>query len=368
MESIHSDLVKIREKSGLSVSDISKKTRIPEQVIKDIEKGSIFDKAQHQKTYIRSFVRSYAKTIGVKDDDVIRSLDAYERGNYSGFLYKKYLHVPGSGPVETLEGEISDTEIDEYNSDDGESSILKPGPTSTIGAEEFSRPDPSRSYNKTTPPPPQLDTIDWAFVGSKLGNINSNVIMYVMVILLVGAVILGSVYLYMYFSNLSGSDESATTITETIPSQPEVQSTVVDTTALNELIGSAAVSTPPGVRPIPVLPDTLYVVIHASSDKLEPVRILSDLSVRRSPYWIEQTEAMRFEFLSQIEIQGQLERMALYINGHLIPDLESLDLGNRTVIITREFLASNPDWFTSQPPPLPGGMREPSIIRDRPVF
>lgn len=363
MESIHSDLVKIREKSGLSISDIAKKTRIPEQVIKDIEKGSIFDKAQHQKTYIRSFVRAYAKSIGVKDDDVIRSLDAYEQGNYTGFLYKKYLHVTGTETEEPVDGEKLESHFEE-GYEEGESSMIKPGPTSTIGAEEFSRPDPSRAYNKTTPPPPQLDNIDWALVGTKLGNINSNVIIYMMAILLVGVVITGGVYLYSY---VSGSDVSSSVSTAT-SNRSSSQTVAIDTTSIAELLGSGSVSSPPGVRPIPVLPDTLFVVIHASNDKLEPVRIMSDLIVRRSPYWIEHTEAMRFEFLSKIEIQGQLERMAMYINGHVIPDIESLDTGNRTVIISREFLASNPDWFTSEPPPLPSGMREPSIIRDRPVF
>jgi hypothetical protein len=365
MKSIHTDLVKIREKSGLSVDDIAKKTRIPVQVIKDIEKGSIFDKAQHQKTYIRSFVRSYAKAIGVKDDDVIRSLDAYEQGNYTGFLYKKYLHVPGSQQDQTSEGDEQTSEMDDITDDGSESSILRPGPTSTIGAEEFSRPDPSRSYNKTTPPPPQLDTIDWAFVGTKLGNINSNVIMYLMAIILVGSVIIGGFYLYTYISGFGGLDESQS---EVVKSPSQGQSATVDAASVSSLMDVANASAPPGVRPVPVLPDTLYVVIHASLDKLEPVRVLSDLSVRRSPYWIEHTEAMRFEFLSRIEIQGQIERMALYINGHLIPDIQSLDSGNRMLIISREFLAENPEWFTSEPPPLPEGMNEPSVIRDRPVF
>jgi transcriptional regulator with XRE-family HTH domain len=362
MESIHSDLVKIRKKSGLSITDIAKKTRLPEQVIEDIEKGSIFDKAQHQKTYIRSFVRAYAKSIGVKDDDAIRSLDAYELGTYTGFLYKKYLHVANAETEEKLDGEPNESQIEE-GYEDGESSILKPGPTSTIGTEEFSRPDPSRAYNKTTPPPPQLDNIDWALVGTKLGNINSNVIMYLMAILLVGVVIIGGVYLY---NDIIGTKETSSVATAT--TLPSSNAVAVDSTSIAELMGSGSVSAPPGIRPVPALPDTLYIVIHASIDKLEPVRILSDLSVRRSPYWIEHTEAMRFEFLSEIEIQGQIERMAFYINGHIIPDIESLDIGNRTVIISREFLASNPDWFTSEPPPLPNGMLEPSIIRDRPVF
>lgn len=373
MESIHSDLVKIREKSGLTISDISRKTRIPEHLIKDIEKGTIFENAEKQKTYLRSFVRAYAKTIGIKDDDIIRSLDAYEQGSYAGFLYKKYLHVPGSEPTEGIEGdEQADTTEDDGDFNDSESSTLKPGPTSTIGAEEFSRPDPSRHYNKTTPPPPKIDSVDWAFVGTRLGNINSNVILYLMIILIAGALIIGGFYAFDYYMSEqeAGSDESPSTQVTTPGS---TTTAAADTVAVPGFITDASedtseISPPPGIRPIPVLPDTLYIVVHAATDKLEPVRILSDVSARRSPYWIEINEAMRFEFLSEIEIQGQLERMALYINGHLIPDIESLDTGDRTVVITRDFLARNPDWFRNPPPPLPANMREPSIIRDRPVF
>ena len=162
MAALHTDLLAIREKSGLTVSDINQKTKTPESVIHEIEKGSIFDKAEKQKTYIRSFIRTYAKAIGIKDEDMIRALDAQESGNYAGGLRKKYL-------PETLDvnPDLEDPDeiippTNDVAKDDEDFGLVKPGPTSTIGSDEYSSTDPSRQHNRVTPPTPKLESVDWA--------------------------------------------------------------------------------------------------------------------------------------------------------------------------------------------------------------
>ena len=68
----------------------------------------------------------------------------------------------------------------------------------------------------------------------------------------------------------------------------------------------------------PVLQDTLYLTIYAANERLDPVRVWSDLKPRIDPYWIEQGTALNFEFSDTIRIRGQYARMLLFLNGHLI--------------------------------------------------
>src|SRR5690606_33461000 len=104
------------------------------------------------------------------------------------------------------------------------------------------------------------------------------------------------------------------------------------------------------------LPDTLLVIVHAANDKLEPIRVTSDVNNNRSPYWIEYNEAMRFDFFNQIDIQGQLDRMAIFVNGHLIEEIDSIRTGDRNIVLTRDFLSRRPFIFSDESPVLPEGV------------
>lgn len=371
MELLHSDLLRVREKSGLTIPEISKKTRTPESVILEIEKGSIFEKTDKQKTYIRSFVRSYAKAIGIKEEDIIRALDAFEAGTYAGGIRKKYLPETISTPEPSEDGDSDQTSAEsaatspaDVASDDEDTGIIKPGPTSTIGHDEFTRPDPSRSHNRSTPPPPKIDTVDWAKYASGLYHYNSNLVLYIVVILLIVALGAGGYYGVMYFMN--NQDEPTAprvSLVETEPtrSPQEVVSPVIDTLEVT------APEIPQSTTAI-TLPDTLYVVVYAFNERLEPIRITSDANNRRSPYWIEQGEAMRFDFYERIVIEGQLDRLLLVVNDHVLSNLDPLKNNDRILTLTRNYIAEHSEIFTREPEEFPSGYSAPSVIRDRPVF
>lgn len=375
MAQLHEDLLAIRTQSGLSANDIYEKTRIPISTITEIEKGLIFENPAHQPTYVRSFVRAYAKAIGIKDDDVIRALDAKQDDRYKGSLAVKYL---GLSPAEAGFDETADAaEINKINEDGLGASMLRPGPTSTVNSDEYSRPDPSRAYNKVTPPPPDITNVDWAGLDLRIGSfsgIQALTILAVLVIVLVAAGI-------WYFTS---SDEAVPDATEiTVSTPPAV--TPLEPSSATPSTPEAPTPATAEILPLPVpttvtpaqipsastgvsLPDTLYVVVHAALEKLEPVRILSDVNNTTSPYWIENGQAMRFEFLSQIDIRGQLSRMAVFVNGHYVEDFLDFDVGNRTIRLTREIFSAHPEWFNTEPAPLPPSVSPPTAIRDRPVF
>jgi len=111
--------------------------------------------------------------------------------------------------------------------------------------------------------------------------------------------------------------------------------------------------------------DTLSIVVYAAFDKLEPVRITSDLRNSTYPYWIEQGQAYRFGFRDEILIRGQFSRMLLIYNNTVIEDaLERFYDGvENTIRITRSDLSF--DEFSSNTELiLPEGVRAPRSIED----
>ena len=110
-------------------------------------------------------------------------------------------------------------------------------------------------------------------------------------------------------------------------------------------------------------PDTLQIVIYAAYDKLDPVRVGSDLRESVFPLWMEQGEAYYFDFNEEITIRGQFSRMLILFNNTVIEaPLERFSgVQENTVRLTRERLAAaefeaKPDLI------LPDGVSEPDSI------
>lgn len=367
MASLHTDLQEIRLKSGLSVNEINARTKTPVSVIQEIEKGVFFERGDKQKTYIRSFVRTYAKCIGIKDEDMIRALDAQEAGTYSGGLRKKYLPETVHGDLEDPDTSTGITEATDIAKDDEDTGIVRPGPTSTIGYDEFSRPDPSRQHNRVTPPPPKLESVDWAKFNENFSAFNIPIMKSLIIILVIGVLGVVGFYSYGFLSGMEwnfSNDELNTAesmktdaVTETVP-----DSDVLLTDSLSVI--------PPDAQSVTTitLPDTLYLVVYAQNGKLEPIRVTSDVNNTRSPYWIEEKEAMRFDFFNQISIEGALDRAAFMVNGSVIFEVDSLLQNPGLFTITRDFLSRRPQYFSGNQPEVPADFTQPIVIRDRPVF
>lgn len=65
-------LKKAREGRNLTLKDISKKTKISEKLLEKIEAG-VYDFAPEP--YVRAFVRSYAKAVGLNPDEIIKEYE-----------------------------------------------------------------------------------------------------------------------------------------------------------------------------------------------------------------------------------------------------------------------------------------------------
>lgn len=65
-------LKKAREDRNLTLKDISKRTRISEKLLEKIEAG-VYDFAPEP--YVRAFIRSYAKAVGLNPDEIIKEYE-----------------------------------------------------------------------------------------------------------------------------------------------------------------------------------------------------------------------------------------------------------------------------------------------------
>lgn len=114
MQQLYKDLVAIRTQKQMSVQDVHDQTRIAIYNIEQIENGMLFE-SDRNPTYIRTFVRTYGKCLGIPLDEMSRALDLMNEGKYDGFLARKYLHdadtsSPGPDPESGVKAGSSPTE------------------------------------------------------------------------------------------------------------------------------------------------------------------------------------------------------------------------------------------------------------------
>ncbi|HBQ61517.1 MAG TPA: DUF4115 domain-containing protein, partial [Balneolaceae bacterium] len=73
--SLGKDLASIRKSKNLTLEDVQNAIKIPHDILDSIEDDSIFSDPNRNKTYLRSFVRSYAKLLKIDDEDIVEALD-----------------------------------------------------------------------------------------------------------------------------------------------------------------------------------------------------------------------------------------------------------------------------------------------------
>ncbi len=337
MSHLNEDLTSIRDLRGLTSQDIATKTRIPSTVIREIEAGILFNQPESQRTYVRSFVRNYAKALKIEDIDIVRALDAfYSETGYEGSLRDKYIDGKTEEEIE-------------------KKAII----TSTLGAlDEFTRPDPTRKHNQTTPPPPDMTEVNWSGIRASSFTIPVRVLAFGAAAILVVAILISAV-MTKGFGLFAGGEEPV--VEQVIPPTPAPVLVTPDSTAIapGDTSSVNMVQAP--------LPETLSILIYAAYDRLEPVRVQTDFSSDVYPYWIERGTAMRFAFKEQISIRGAFPRFVILFNGHLIPDKESFLVGGNTITLRRSYFESQTAFSTAAPDSLPG-LPVPKRIVERPIF
>jgi len=91
MESIGEFFRQVRETKGLTVDEVASKTRIRTDFVKALEDGN-FAKLPDQ-VFARGFVRSYARSLGLDEDDAIHRFDQSAGAYYDKHVERERLRV-----------------------------------------------------------------------------------------------------------------------------------------------------------------------------------------------------------------------------------------------------------------------------------
>lgn len=338
--SLGKDLAFIRKKQNLSLEDIQNEIKIPLLTLKSIEDGSIFTDSGETKTYIRSFVRSYAKVLGIEDSEIVQALNELEAGTYSGSLLsdtKKPDEVYHE--IDNIDPEKSETEDKEAKKD----------PKSVSGPQR-TKPSPATDVH----------SVNWADMGKRFSSVRQHSNLWVVISFLVILVValLVTIFYWDSLSSAFSSEEADEPQVETVqPSAPQEGSqipTAENIPAIDEDPETMNRSEDtPDDTPI-TLGDTLTVTVYAAFDKLEPVRVTSDFNWKTNPFWMEQGDAFNFEFGDSLLVDGQYSRMLLLFNGHIIenPRQSYFDETFNAILITRSVL-DQPRYLEPAPAEFP---------------
>lgn len=354
--SLGKDLASIRKSKNLSLEDVQNAIKIPHDILDSIEDDSIFSDPNRNKTYLRSFVRSYAKLLKISDDDIVQALDEMETGTYTGSI----LSEPESNIPETK------TTKDKEETPSLEQPQQK---TAQTPKKEIS--------NK---PENDIPEINWADIGRKFSVADRNTRIWISIIAIIVVIAVVGAGYFLWSDSNSVFEESEPELTEqqtpdedqSIPLPP----TTADTSATENPVDQ---NEPGDIEPLQeqgqtesnqpaTLGDTLTVALYAAYGQLEPVRVTSDLNWRTNPFWMEEGESYNFDFSDTLLVRGQYSRLLLLFNGHVIenPRQNNFSPSFNSILLTRDVL-DQPQYLAPPPEefPLEVGSPDSTVYRIR---
>ena len=367
--SLGKDLATIRKEKNLTLEDLYSATKIPIYTLQSIEDDTLFTQSSESKTYLRSFIRSYAKALKIADAHIVKALEIYEKEEYDGDLLKLIKPKPKvetfSVKKETVEVEENDSSVKEDKKEPNETQeAINAVPPVQPAQKEHMPPDATKA--RSPKEAPTVDSIDWANMSKKVYSspTGSRLGIIALVILVVGA--LGAAGYYFSDSLLNVFQADANQPEEVVTNAPteEVQNdnTPNQSAAIENDQPTSNPETVTTETSTGILGDTLTIAVYAAFDKLEPVRVTSDYNWRTNPFWMDRGEAYYFDFRDTVLVRGQYSRMVLLYNGHIInnPRQNNFSREFDSILLTRADL-SRPEY---QIPPVdfPLTVGEPDSI------
>lgn len=385
MNSIGKDFATIRNHQGLSLEEMHRKTRIPLEILQRIENDDLLEEDGSNRIYARGFIRTYAKTLKVDDESILHSLDQYEIGNYNGLLLESFPELKALQKSKDKTDKSDQEKSGSANRSEGNSvsgKSTKKGDTKRAGSNESDKHKSLKSSKKpagkstvssipvssgTAMNDPAIENYNWAQVGGRVKSSNRKASPWVIGILIIILILAGAIYLIYDSESMDLSANVPDTGEMTSPTSDEMDEggfrLDLDVDDGNE----------PEEEPVPAaaeLDEVLYLTLYAAYERLDPVRVYSDMKPRFDPYWMEQGTAFNFEFQDTIRVTGQYQNMLLFLNGHRIenfrqnfykPEAEAVEL-------TRDLFTDESQWATQIPLDVPEGVDEPDSISIRPIF
>jgi hypothetical protein len=430
MPSIGKDLVKIRKHLGLTLQDIQFATKLPQHTLEKIEDDTIFVDAEEGPIYTRNFVRSYGRVLKIDDDLLIEALNLREGGLYDHELLRDFPELserpredrggsePGepassadtqeqdqkkpekesddqatkaeesTGMVSTAE---SEPEVESRHESESESESEPEKKTEHSGIsqdtpeskpEDESSEESSQNMSASTPGTPagtpkknpaaekKSDEVDWAKFGQKIHQEEKQLPAWVIGLIIL-IIILGAAGYFVFQSGLLSSEDSpdqeiTTPASETAGNSLSIELDEPQSRPQPEIDQESQVSP----QPVVTLDDTLNIVVYAAFGNVDPVRVWSDTKPRFDPYWIEEGNAMTFDFVDSVQVRGPYDNMLVFMNGHLIENMVQnfySDEGDY-VELNRSDFTSDTKWSETTDLQVPEDVNPPLEIRSRPTF
>lgn len=309
------DLRAIREAKGLSLSDIQQQTRIPVDVLRRFEEGELVADPTYNEVYLKAFLQSYAKAVGMAPSKVIAAYGEQKAGAYNGGLH------PESAPADSSPASPERSAPEPEASP--ESTAPRAGvPTPEPPARESRPPDPTPQADEPEPPksaassaPPAVqalqknppsDTrsapkepaktlaqarVNRPAVPSARRSFDKNWT----TILALFALVVVALGLAFYFLIWAGDESDADPAEDTVAVGVDAETPVdIDSSGIGA--GAAAGG--------PQLQFPLQAVVTAGGDGLQSFRVTTDDGDRR-PYWIEVGVSETFEADSVLILWGE---------------------------------------------------------------
>ena len=76
------DMAEVRRRSGLSLDDLHESTKISRRILEEFEETGLVDNELFNRVYLRSFINTYARTVGFDQERALAGLESALHGNY----------------------------------------------------------------------------------------------------------------------------------------------------------------------------------------------------------------------------------------------------------------------------------------------
>ena len=308
-----SDLVQIRERSGVSLDDIRVKTKVYPHVIAQFESDGLHGHPLFNNLYLKAFVRSYAIVIGVSPEFVVDAYEGALNGRYERELAVKYL---GHELVELQDVTLPIQPNNAVEVIDEPSLISSNSIPASESLSEPNEPRVKKEYVRLSSKKPTDDFAQfWRRLldaGKEHGVVQWGI--------LAGCIVIG-VLLITRLITLQNTDvqpdlSQATTIQETSVADENSESdSLTEDVAESATVASSVQSVP--ATPV-TLGDSLHITVIAKEGKLDPFRARLDGDLRR-PYWLNAGDSMQFWMNDQIIIEDNLQFMEVLLEERPFP-------------------------------------------------
>ncbi len=348
MPSLGNDLAIIRKDQEISLEKIHESTKIPKHILTAIENNSLFQDTSGTTAYIRGYVRSYASTLSIEERDIIHALDQMEKGNYNGSL---------------VDDELRSKEPDASSADKSEET------NSVVKENDYTAPN-TPSKDIVLKRSDKVTSIDWVNMAERFSPFSKKQpkwkpIFTTLIIFGIATFLIYWFYFYPPTENTQNPSQQKTPMQATVPSgtlQSNSPAIEIENNDSAELTPSAEDQLQ---SPKEELSDTLSIVLYAAHGKLEPIRVFTDVTGDLNPYWIEEGEAIRFEFVNEFQFRDGINNVVLLMNGHPITNFKEQFFNPQTerIEINRSFFEGDPKWLQPLPDSLEIGAPRPSVVR-----